>query len=392
MIPVERKLTDTLPRASIQQLLGSLRLIAGSNTTTFDDVRLALVRSSARRAPASPDAKWTTARDVIAELQRSGYVAEAVIPRQKSVLSRLRQSVLAATDDGRKLADLYDNNRSQAFDELLRVWLRQHLYFRAFLARLLQRPLYVPDITSIKELNGRRISQEPIDALAIRIADVCRGRLDGVGVSDDIQSIFSKGVQDRFTVAASELSLATLDAKALVDAIEDRVVVPSLLACEGLPFDPVTFQHLVKASQDFFAASWTSSHPDFSGRVVFATCDVDPVPRVEDGTNQQYGIIHHGKSYASGDFEAALDQAYQRIAGGARSYVSAYELRAVVCVRLGIQPAVFGTCLEHLLQNRQPSLPAIYTEIPFEPPPKGEPYVEIGNNRVRVGRLKFAAS
>jgi hypothetical protein len=390
MVAVEKRLTDTLPRASIQQVLGMLQVIASSNKTTFEDVRLALIRFSGRRAPASHDAKWTTARDVIGELQRLGYLAETAFPRQKEVLNRLRHSVIAATDEGRKLADFYGKNRSHAFDELLRVWLQQHRYFRAFLARLLQRPLYVPDITSIKDLNGRRVGKDPIDVVARRVAEVCSARLDAVGVSDDIRNSFSQGALDRFGVVASELSLTSLDAKALVDAIEDRVVVPALLAAEGLPFDPVTFQHLVKASQDFFAASWTSSHPDFPGRIVFSTCDVNPVPRVDDVAHQQYGIIHHGKSYAAEDFEAALDQGYQRLAEGARSYVNAYQLRAVVCVSLCIQPAVFAACLEQVLQNRQPSLPAIYTEIPFEPPPKGEPYVEIGSNR--VGRLKFATS
>jgi hypothetical protein len=390
MVAADKKLTDTLPRASIQQILAVLRLIAGSSKTTFEDVRLALIRLSARRAPASQDAKWTTARDVVGELQRLGYLVETAFPRQKNVLNRLRHAAIAATDEGRKLADFYDKNRSHAFDEFLRVWLRQHRYFRAFLARLLQSPLYVPDITSIKDLNGRRFGKESIEVVARRVAEVCSARLDAVSVSDDIRNNFSEGVLDRFDVAASELSLTALDAKALVDAIEDRVVVPALLAAEGLPFDPVTFQHLVKASQDFFVASWTSSHPDFPGRIVFSTCDVNPAPHIDDVTQQQYGIIHHGKSYAAGEFEAALDQGYQRLAGGARSYVDAYQLRAVVCVRLGIQPAVFAACLEQLLQNRRPSLPAIYTEIPFEPPPKGEPYVEVGNNR--VGRLKFAAS
>src|SRR5262249_34966803 len=150
------------------------------------------------------------------------------------------------------------------------------------------------------------------------------------------------------------------------------------------PFDPVTFQHLIKASQEFFAASWTSSHPEFPGRVVFSTCDISPVPGIEDAPSKEYGILHHGKSYAAGDFEVALNQAYQRLTGGNRSYADAYQLRAIVCVRLAIQPAVFAGCLAHLIQNRKPPAPSIYTEIPFEPPPKGEPYVEIGTNRSRV--------
>ena len=57
-------------------------------------------------------------------------------------------------------------------------------------------------------------------------------------------------------------ALTGLDAKKWVDTIQDKVVLPSILTAEELPFsDPVTFQHVLKAARDFFAASWTSSRP-----------------------------------------------------------------------------------------------------------------------------------
>jgi hypothetical protein len=384
--------TDTLPRASVQQILGALRFIARSKTATFEQVRAAIVRFAARRSPASADAKWTTARDVLAELQRLGYVSGGPIPRQKNVLARFRESLFEVTPEGLKMATSYESGPSQAFDELLHVWLRYHSYFRAFIGRVSTGPLHIPDITSVKDVNGHSIEKASSEVMAAKVAEKCSSRLRSAGVASEIRNAFTKEVLDRFAALVSEVSLASLDAKALVDAVEDRVVVPSLLTAEALPFDPVTLQHLIKASQDFFLASWTSSHPDFAGRIVFSTCDLDPSPRA-DAAAPTYAIVHHGKTYAWPLFENAVDLGYKKLAeGDRRSYVSAYELRALICVQLRIQPAVFAACLEQLLQTRRPKEAAIYTEIPFEPPPKGEPYVEIGKNRTRVGRLKIAAS
>lgn len=119
-------ITDTLPCASVQQILGVLRFIARSKTATFEQIRAAIVRFAARRSPASADAKWTTARDVLAELQRLGYVAGGPIPRQKNVLARLRESFFEVTPEGLKMATSYESGPSRAFDELLQVWLRHH--------------------------------------------------------------------------------------------------------------------------------------------------------------------------------------------------------------------------------------------------------------------------
>jgi CII-binding regulator of phage lambda lysogenization HflD len=393
MVAAERKLTDTLPRASIRQILDVVRSIAAEGRASFDEVRVTLVRSAARKAPASLDAKWTTARDILAELQRLGYVVGDGIPRQKAEVSRLRLSVFEITDTGQKLAQKYKDSPSYALDEFFQVWLRQHAYFRAFIARLLQSPIYVPDITSLKELGGYRVGQESPESVATRVADSCTQRLTTVGTSGDKPHVLTQTILDRFAALATEVVLASLDAKALVDAIQDRVVIPAFLAAEGLQFDGVTFQHLVKASQEFFVASWTSSHPDFAGRVIFSTCDVEPAPSVGDDSQQGYHLSHHGRSYAAALFESALTAAYERLARSSSAYVSAYALRALVCVELRIQPLVFSACLEHLMRDHpEASGLAIYTEIPFEPPPKSEPYVEVGKSHSRVGRLKISAS
>jgi hypothetical protein len=118
---------------------------------------------------------------------------------------------------GHKLAASYEAGPSQAFDEFLQVWLRQHGYFRAFIGRLSAGPLHIPDITSIKDLNGHAIEKTSPDAMAAKVAETCVSRLKSVGVAVEVRNGFRQSALDRFAILASEVSLASLDAKGLVE-------------------------------------------------------------------------------------------------------------------------------------------------------------------------------
>src|SRR5690606_5739945 len=155
----------------------------------------------------------------------------------------------------------------------------------------------------------------------------------------------------------------------------DTVVIPSLLEAEQLTMDGVTFQHLLKIAGEFFAGASTTSHPDFSGRIVFSTCDFSPPPTLE-GSSKATVVQHHGGAYARPQFADALTAAYSRIAGTSGSYADAYALRAIVCVELRVQPPVFAACLKEIIAAGDTADPVVYTELPFTPPPQGEAYVE----------------
>jgi hypothetical protein len=86
-------------------------------------------------------------------------------------------------------------------------------------------------------------------------------------------------------------------------------------------------------------------------------------------------IVHHGVSYAETLFPTAVRSAYIAAAGAASGYVSAYTVRAIVCVELRIPLAVFARSLESLIAVGPLSEITVYTELPFEPPPQGESYV-----------------
>ena len=325
---------------------------------------------------------WTVARDALSDLQKLGYAIVGVLPRKRSEVDRLRGTPCKLTDSGLALARLYAEKRGQAFDELLVAWMKDHPYFRLFTERLFLGPLYVPDVTTMKQVGTPAQSSPLVD----RIVASGSTRLAAIGYPSTKQAIFAAVVKDRASIVEVQSSFSKLDAKTFIDVIQDKVVIPAFLAAENLPFDAVTFQHLLKVSQEFLSASWTSSYPTFEGRVIFATCEFRPA--VVDERGRIEAVVHHGKSYATAHFKQELLTAYQKLGGSQGGYVSAYALRALVCLEMGIQPTVFAHCLEEIIRGGRASGMAVFTELPFSPPPSGEVYVEIGNRR--IGLIKIA--
>lgn len=378
------KTTDSIPRVAVDQILLALGSIstAPEGRATFDAVRRALHARSKRKAPASREAMWTAARDALSDLQRLGYVNVGVLPRKRSEVDRLRETPCELTNIGQELARVHQEKPGRAFDELLVAWMNAHPYFRGFVVRLHEGPLFVPDVTSAKQFSVERSGTSTTTADGV-VAN-CTARLDSIGFPAGKRDIFEREVRERLAQQESKTSMAELDAKKWVDVVQDLVVIPSFLAAEGLPFDAVTFQHLIKVSQDFLTAAWTSSYPSFEGRVVFFTCEFRPGPRDEAPTVE---VIHHGKTFASANFPSVLLANYQKFAGPQAGYVNSYALRALVCCEMSIQPVVFARCIEDLIRTGVASGMTIYTELPFTPPPPGEGYVEI--NSRRVGLIKI---
>jgi hypothetical protein len=363
-------------------------MVASGGASTFEQVRLFVLKRSKRSAPSSQTAKYTVARDVLIELQKLELIQAGVLPRTQSMLQSHSDAPCQLTESGRSLAHLYHTSAGRAYDHLLLAWINHHPHFRAFIIRVHQQPLYVPDVTSIKQLGSELKAEENLDALARRISTHCLKRLATVS--------FPTAKADAFTFAVGErvqdlgrTAFADLDAKKWVDTMQDRIIIPALLTAESLHFtDAVTFQHVLKAAKDFFAASWTSSHPQYSLRVIFPTCEFLP-SIASDPPATVTGIVHHGKAYASPRFVTALKTAYDQVAKR-NAYADAYAVRALVCIDLKIQPMVFDACLGELLARGPTSELTIYTEVPFGPPPQGEDYVGTDPNRISL--LKVASS
>lgn len=381
------KMTDTIPRASIEQVLEGLRFVAAQNgPTTFDAVRIHLLAASNRKAPNTPTAMWTVARDVLTELAKLDLATIGVLPRKLSDVGRLRDTPGKITVPGVIMARLREEKVGRAYDALLILWLREHHYFRRFVLRLLESPLYVPDVTSIGQLGLDSVKGTTVPAISETLVTNCVTRLETVGWGADKLNTLRSGIERRVSDLRVELGAADIDAKRLIDLVQDGIVLPAFLEAEALPFDPVTFQQLLKCGQEFFCTAWTASFPSFVGRVVFPTCEYD-VPLRSDPNARVTQIVHHGVPYAEPLFVESIRKAYIAAAGGSSGYVSAYAVRAMVCVDLRMPLAVFARCLESLISAGPQADLSVYTELPFEPPPQGENYVEV--NRRRIGRLKL---
>lgn len=379
------KVKDTIPRASIAQIFGALGHLALAEQSTFDAVRRFLYSLSGRRVPASGTALWTVARDVLTELQRLGLSTVGTLPRRRSDIERLRESPCEITAAGKALAHVHATKAGQAYDSLSIAWMNSHPYFRALISRIITSPLYVPDVTNASQLGSSRDADE----LGSDVFRNCQERLSCVDFAPAKIAVFERSLRCRIKGLANLLDSPDLDSKKLVDLVQDTVVLPSFLEAEDLAFDAVTFHHLLKTAGEFFAVGSTTSHPDFSGRIVFSTCDFTPDP-VDGNDAEIVAVHHHGYSFVQPRFADALAGAYSRVAGTSSGYADAYVLRAIVCVELHVQPPVFASCLRDLISAGDNNHPLVYTELPFTPPPQGEGYVEVGGRR--IGRLKIKSN
>lgn len=380
-----KKITDTIPRASIAQIIGALGHIAQATTADFDSVRQFLYAQSGRRAPASATALWTVARDVLTELQRLELAKVGTLPRRRSDVDRLGKSPCEATPAGQELAELSTTKLGQSYDKLLIAWLNSHPYFRSLTSRIFVEPLYVPDVTSATQVGG---SRDPAK-LAGHVVKNCLDRLAAIDFPSPKAEAFRESFEKRASGVAATLASPDLDSKKLVDLVQDSMVLPAFLEAENLTFDHVTFQHLLRIAGDFLVAASATSHPNFDGKTVFSTCDFTP-DSIGDPNVQIESVQHHGTLFARPLFADALTKAYEQLRGPSGGYADAYKLRAVVCLNLGVQPPVFAACLKDIISAGDSADPVVYTELPFTPPPQGESYVEVG--RQRIGRLKIKST
>jgi len=380
------RITDTIPRASIEQVLDGLsHLSASGGVSTFDGVRLHLLKSSKRRAPANATALWTVARDVLTELEKLQLAKVGILPRRLSDVDRLRGTPCQITADGTALAVLASEKVGRAFDSLLLRWLSDHSYFRALVRRLLRGSIYVPDVTNLGQL-GLRAGECWTTESSVHVIENCLSRLQRAGGDAAILATFKVRLEAELRERHDQLVLAEGDAKRLIDLVQDSVIIPSLLEAESLPFDPVTFYQMLKCGSEFLCLGWAASHPLFTGRVVFSTCDFKPDLATNPNASV-HEVVHHGVSFAGEAFPNALRTAYSMVAGPTSGYANAHSVRAVVCSELRVPAVVFARCLESVVAAGPASGITVYTELPFEPPPPGEDYIVL--NKRRVGKLKI---
>src|SRR5271165_3528435 len=242
----ERKITDTIPRASIEQIFGALQELARSGgQSTFEGIRLRLLSASKRRAPNTATAMWTVARDVLVEMERLKFATIGTLPRKLSDVDRLRETPCAISKAGTDIAEQYRQNPGRAYDAMLLLWLAEHPYFRRFVMRLLDSPLYIPDITNMGQLGLESVKGKVMSNIAGSLNASCQQRLEAVSWSEYKLNLLGVSINRRVAELHETFYAPDIDAKRLIDGIQNSVVLPAFLEAEGLPLDPVTFQQLL---------------------------------------------------------------------------------------------------------------------------------------------------
>jgi hypothetical protein len=374
--------TDTIPRASLESIVSSLEIIASaSDAVPFDDVRIALQQVSlARPSPLLRTAMLSTTRDVLADLRRLKLIdLVGPLPRpsqtvQKECLCRL---TLAGIDMARK----FQNDKGLGYDALFALWYEFHPHFATLITRLQSRPFFLPEFTGAKHLSPELIKTLDTGIFAEGIAAKTVAKLP----AQFFEHVSSERVILEVTSRAAELHSKTsmetvVDPQQAVEKIQDTVVAPAILACEGLEFDRVSLKHILKAARDFFACSSTTMLPDCDSRTYFITSHLD------QGENDKTHIVHHGVRYAEDSFGAVMRSCYEMLNMGGMSWVDAYALRAQVCVDLRIQQEVFNRCLGEYVE-RNPG--GVGTELAFKCGPAGEKPIEVRGKEIGLIKLTF---
>src|SRR5207244_12050461 len=105
----------------------------------------------------------------------------------------------------------------RAYDALLILWLQEHPYFRRFVVRLLESPLYVPDVTNIGQLGLESVKGTAVPAISETLVRNCMARLKAVGWGDDELSSLRSCMQRRAKAIIHECVEGAVDRTSMFD-------------------------------------------------------------------------------------------------------------------------------------------------------------------------------
>ena len=341
----EKLPTDTVPRVAARDLLLILRTFEQSPESTMENIRLRLCHD--RKMKRRGTFLWSTARDILGELDRLGYVSSAPSPKTSRHFEEVATMPVRISEDGRALLATFANDKGAAYDSLFARLYEQHPYLQAMVAVLQRQRLLAPVISSMKEHVSERYTSASILA-----EEIGKGTLDiegllgrlvhriGRPLSDDETREIQEGVADLLRDAAMSAIQEELPkfAKNIMEKL-NHVAIPALFRRDGIGFDYRTHRTLWAIGEEFRVWCVTRSHPDYDGWLVY------PTARFElsaDGKQVSKMIFDSGLAHVREGFLRRLFEAYQQLqALRGSTYVTAWELRAVFCVENRCQRTTF---------------------------------------------------
>lgn len=342
----DKQSTDTIVRVTARDLLLILRTFEQSPESTLENVRLRLCHD--RKMKRRGTFLWSTARDIISELDRLGYVKGVSSPKTSRHFEEIATAPVHLTDDGRALLASFTCDKGAAYDALFAKMYDQHPYLQALVGILREQPLLAPVVSSMKEHISDRYTSTSILA-----EDVVGGAIEVDGflerlsqriqcpLTDEQKRDIREGITGLLRDAALSAAQEELPrfAKIFMEKL-NHIVIPALFRGQGIGFDYRTHRTLWGLGEEFRLWCITRSHPDYDGWLVYPTATIE---LSDDGRQITKLIFDSGLTQVRERFLGRLYDAYQKLQSKrGTTYVAAWELRAVFCVDNRCQKSAFN--------------------------------------------------
>jgi len=356
-IPIAREQTtqqetDSIPRTTLSDLFLALRVVVKESPTTLELLRQHFCVD--RKCRTRGDLLWSTAAYNAQELQRLGLLNVTSIPKAKKAYEQLKERPIVATELGLRLSDRLKENRAEAYDQLFSAMFAAHPYLRAFVRLIRERDLFVPVVTSLKDLSPKYGSAgslvEDVSRNSLDLESffrILRMRLNRVEreLSDEEQTEIGQRIDVLLAgiAPAANSDEPTEFAKKFLSKLNDYVL-PVLFNKEGLTFDFRTHQILWAFGQEWKLWQSTSDHPDYDGRIIFRTATI-ALSATEDRVEAL--VFDSGLAKTRENFLGKLYEAYLKVQRRTKdTYILAWQLRAVFCLDNRCQESVFSRLME----------------------------------------------
>ncbi len=302
---------------------------------------------------------------------RLNWVEKVPLPSSRHRVDAYRRTSFTLTTVGKEWA--WANNLGEAREILGKALISQHPYFREYLTKLSNGPLFVPEFTETDIGSGS--DADALDYAGL-VAEAIRRLIAspaGVGRSTpDIRSRVEDYVRRRFSKRQPK------NRKALLDAVQDAVLF-GVLRAENLGADPISFVTISSWSRELFLTGnsrYVVEAP--GGWLHWAAADIAPI-------RSNINYVRRGLNRAGDEVVAMLKNASSELKTPGTELVRIYPLRGTVAFRCGVANELVNRVLEELVTKQRPSPYEIWVSAGalFDPPASEQP-LSIGGRKYHL--------
>ena len=343
---------DSIPRVSVRDLFIALRQFETEDSVTLENLRLKFCYD--RNARRKGDYMFATAVIVAGEMQKarpdreSGPLPKATIKTHEAS----KEKTVKISPSGKELLRPVQERQVGSLRQALRPDVRGAQEPAGVCRGDLDRNLFAPMATSVKDHIGAAYAlrlpwPSAVAADDLNVEELLRLLAQRMGrpLSDEERAEIKGGIEKlaKDSKMSAENEDGTEFAKNFLAKLND-VVVPAVFRADGLPFDYRTHRTIWSLGEEFKLWGSTTSHPDYSGTVIYRTATIT----LSDNREQVKELIFDSGLAKTGEnFLAKMYATYQKLQAVRKSkFVNAWELRAVFCLDNRCQQSVFNSLFE----------------------------------------------